>query len=94
MAVEVSTSQLLRGYSRFFYRYHVVLFVVAALGGLAIVVFLLNQIIQLSTDTSKTTEAPTSGFDQATIERLRDLKQTSSSEPLEFPRGRINPFVE
>lgn len=94
MSTEVSTSQLLHGYSRFFHRYHFVIFVVTALGGLAMVVFLLNQTIQLSTDTTSTSETPIAGFDTKTIENLRNLKQTSSSETLQFPSSRINPFVE
>lgn len=94
MATEVSTSQLLHGYSRFLHRYHVVIFVVVALGGLALVVFLLNQTIQISSDTTTATETPIAGFDQTTITRLNDLKQTNSSEALKFPSGRINPFIE
>ncbi len=96
MATEVSTAQLLRGYSRFFHRYHFVLFVVTALGGLAIIVFLLNQTLQTSTATPLTTDTSgTTGFDQATIKRLETLRQTNSSEPLSFPTAeRINPFVE
>lgn len=96
MAAEVSTSQLLHGYSRFFHRYHFVLFVVTALGGLAIVVFLLNQTIQTSTDTTANAEAiqQSVNFDQATIKQLEELKQTGSSDPLKFPNRRINPFIE
>lgn len=94
MATEVSTNQLLHGYSRFLHRYNVVIFVVVALGGLALVVFMLNQTIQVSADTTAATETPIAGFDQATIERLNGLKQTSSSEALKFPAGRINPFIE
>lgn len=94
MATEVSTRQLLHGYSRFFHRYNVVIFVVVALGGLALVVFMLNTTIQLSTDTSTATQTPIAGFDQTTIDRLDGLKQTSSNEALKFPSGRINPFIE
>lgn len=96
MATEVSTTQLLSGYSRFFHRYHFVLFVVTALGGLAIIVFMLNQTLQTSTDLTQSTETPQiGGFDQATIDRLKELKQTDSSESLRFPANqRINPFVE
>ena len=94
MSVDSSTSQLLSGYSRFFHRYHVVLFVVIAFGGLAIVILSLSQTAQSSTDTSAVTEAAATGFDKQTIQRLEGLKTTSSSQPLQFPSGRINPFVE
>lgn len=94
MSTEVSTTQLLRGYSRFFHRYHFVIFVVLAFGGLAIVILLLNQTIQSSTDTTDTVQEAIAGFDTQTIGKLRGLQQTGSSETLQFPNTRINPFVE
>ncbi len=96
MATDLSTAQLLKGYSRFFHRYHFIVFVVTAVGGLAIVVFLLNQTIQTSTDLTQNTETPqATSFDTATIKRLEELKQTGGSEPLQLPANtRINPFVE
>lgn len=94
MSAEVSTRQLFRGYSRFLHRYHFVLFVVTALGGLAVIVFLLNNTIQLSTNTTLSVEPAQPGFDTQTIEKLRSLKQTNSSQELQFPGGRTNPFVE
>ena len=37
----------------------------------------------------------TSGFDQATIDRIQQLKTSDQpSEPLDFSQGRINPFGE
>lgn len=94
MAIDISTDQLISGYSRFFHRYHVILFVIIALGGLSIVVFLLYQTVQSSTDTANITQDIVAGFDNVTIERLKSLDQTGGSEPLEFPKTRINPFVE
>ena len=96
MAAEVSTSQLLHGYSRLLHRYHVVLFVVIAFGGLAVVILLLSQIANSSSDTTGASQsAATADFDKATITRLENLKQTGSSKPLQFPGNtRINPFVE
>ncbi len=94
MAIDVSTSQLLNGYSRFFHRYHVILFVVIALGGLSIAILMLYQTVQTSTDTTAITESVEPGFDKNTIERLRTLKPAGTGDPLKLPDTRTSPFVE
>lgn len=81
---------------KFAHRYHVVMFTVVVIGGLAIVMFMLNNTIQSSTDTNSVDAVPIqTGFDQDTIDKLDSLKMNSNaSEQLQFPPGRINPFVE
>jgi len=79
----------------FFKRFHFILFFVFSVGGLAVCVFLLYQIIGMSdqpngyTSTSNSTQ-----FDQATIDQLRALgKPGESSNKLDMS-GRVNPFAE
>ena len=80
----------------FLHRFHVVIFVIVVLGGVAAGIFALNTIIIRSSDT---TDAPSASngttFDQATIKRIDELKtRDQSGGGLSFPPGRTNPFVE
>lgn len=80
----------------FLHRFHLVIFVIVVLGGVAASVYTLNTIIVRSSDTS---DAPIgssgAGFDQATIKRIDELKtRDQSGGGLTLPSGRTNPFVE
>lgn len=78
-------------------RYHAVIFVVIAVGGLAVAVMILNNIIQSSTSEAapQTVAELNASFDQDTIRRIEKLKtSTESTDDLVLPPGRINPFVE
>ncbi len=89
-----STTNVKHSLSKVLYRYHVVLFVVIVIGGMAVVVFLLNQTIQAATDTSQIIPQGVESFDQETIDRLNDLTTSSQITDIKFPQGRINPFSE
>ena len=80
--------------SRLVYRFHVVLFVVTVVGGMAVVVFLLNNTITKATDTSQMMQPLPQKFDQETIDRLNQLHTSDSQTDIQFPQGRINPFTE
>lgn len=73
------------------HRYHVILFVLIACGGLAIATFFLYGTIGESTNTQST--AASSGFDQATIKRIDELK-TADQQSTTPPMSNRNPFVE
>lgn len=94
--MELSLTGLKTSLSTFFHRYHVVLFVVVAVGGLAVVIFMLNNTIIAASETPAEGAPVTSTtFDQATIDKVNQLDTTSSSRPLSLPGGqRTNPFVE
>ena len=79
--------------SKFLHRYHVILFVVVTLGGLAFSTFMLNNI--LSSSSVVTTDTSVPSFDQATIDKILSFK-TSSQQHGQFtpPAGRSNPFAE
>lgn len=95
MNINLSFGSLKKAFIAFLHRFHVVIFVVVVLGGLAVVVFMLNSTIILSSDPGDyTPNANNASFDQATIQRVEELKtrdQTTSQLDLS---GRSNPFVE
>lgn len=96
ISLSISPAALKKGFYKFLHRFHVVVFVVIALGGLAISVFILNTIIISSSDTSQFSSAGTTAeFDQETIKRIEELRTRDQNDnTLTFPQGRINPFVE
>lgn len=71
-----------------------VIFVIVVTGGLVISVLTLTNILinPLGGDSTSSTTV-TTGFDQATINRLNKLTESSnSSKDQALPSGRINPF--
>src|SRR5687768_6969617 len=94
--ISLSITTIKEGLFSFLHRFHLVIFVIVVLGGVAASVFMLNTIIVRSSDTS---DAPigSSGaaFDQTTIKRIDELKtRDQSGGSLNLPPGRTNPFVE
>ena len=79
-----------------FGRYHLTIFTVVIVGGLSTAVLLLNAILAESSDTSGYTSAlDVTTFDQATIDRVTQLKSSSDTSPdFTLPSGRTNPFAE
>ena len=77
--------------SHFFHRYHIILFVIFVVGGLATATFFLSQ--ALTSATTETTTTAQSGFDTKTIDNIKALRSTKDpSTPLTMPSGRTNPF--
>ena len=78
------------------HRYHLILFVITIAGSLVVVVFLLNNIIVTSsTSNGYTPQSDSATFDQATIERIKQLKTSAENNGQLAPtQGRVNPFVE
>ena len=79
---------------KFLHRYHVILFVVVVLGSLAVATFFLYRTIIDSGDVSDTTV--NSGFDQATIQKINQLKNIDEQEASSAtaPKSARNPFTE
>jgi hypothetical protein len=78
------------------HRFHVIIFTVIVLGGMTIVIFILNGVIVASGDSNGYSSVSTNQtFDQATIKRIEDLKTSSQTDnQLNLSSGRTNPFVE
>ncbi|MNH58559.1 hypothetical protein D3C85_1048110 [compost metagenome] len=90
----ISLNGLPKQLSNFFHRYHVVTFSLVVLGGMAVAILLLNNILTTSAQPGETTGISTN-FDTDTIKRVNELKTTGDApQSISFPTGRINPFVE
>lgn len=97
MNVNVQIGAIFKQVGKLLRRFHIVIFAVTVLGGLAVAVLILSSILQASSDT--TAGSPAAGidttFDTGTIEKIENLhtRQDGVAE-LELPSGRINPFGE
>ena len=91
----IDSKKIITEVSSFLHRFHVMLFVIVMLGGLATLIFFLNTVLANATDTTKTPLSSQESFDQATIQRIEELNTNSdNTADIKFPSGRINPFVE
>lgn len=80
---------------RSFQRYSLTIFIVVLTGSLTAAVLILNTIVQQSADTSGyTSTTSVTSFDQATIDRIKQLHSSSTQTKITLPPGRINPFAE
>lgn len=92
----ISGAAIKKAFFSFTRRFHVVIFVVIVLGGVAASVFILNSIVVRSTDASEfSSETSSVSFDKETIKRIEDLKtRDQGGATLDLSKGRTNPFVE
>jgi hypothetical protein len=81
-----------RAFFQFLHRFHVVIFVLVVIGGLAVATLLLTTAMNTpSPDTTATTNATSVPVIQTeTIQRVKELR--TDSTPLVLPPGRTNPF--
>jgi len=81
---------------RAFQRYNLTIFIVVLVSGLATAVLMLNAtLIQSSDTTGYKSPVDITSFDQATIDRVKQLHTSDeSSTGFTLPAGRINPFSE
>lgn len=91
---QISVSQLTKQISALMHRYHVVIFVVVALGSLIVATLYLNSVIGIS----NTIPAPPAyqGFDKATITKIDSFEtaEEQQQEGITMPTSKRNPFVE
>ena len=80
---------------KFLEKHHIVLFITfVALLPMVCIYFLYAAADQTPPETESTTSA-ISKFDESTIGRIKNLHDsTDSSQTLEYPSGRTNPFTE
>ena len=91
MDINLNPKQLLASGSRFLHRYHVVMFTLLAVGGLAFATFRLYSVVTAAPTT--TTTQTVGNFDQATIDKINNLRASDEEmQPLKLPSGRTNPF--
>jgi len=96
ISLTLSPDAIKKSILAFLHRFHIVLFVIIVLGGLAVVIFLLNNaVITSGQDNGYSPNANSSSFDQATIQKIQNLKTADQSDPTISNNGaRTNPFVE
>ncbi len=78
-------------------KFRLTLFIVVMVGGLAIAVLMLDKILQnpSASTNSSNNSVDTTTFDQATIDRLKQLHSSSDGTgTFSLPSGRVNPFSE
>lgn len=91
MNVSLSLDQITRPVSRFLHRYHVIIFTLTVIGGLAVATFILYNTYMASTRQEVTTQQPV--FDKDTIEKIKSFKTSDENKgEYKLPEGRTNPF--
>lgn len=93
--MDISLIAIKKSLANFLIRFHFVLFIVTAVGSLAVAIFMLYKVIELSdSETGYTSSVNQISFDEATIKKLRNLKPSSEQTEKIQISGRANPFVE
>lgn len=94
--LSISLPAIKKGFFGFLHRFHAITFVIIVLGGLAVVVLLLNDTIITSGEPNDYTPQTTiTTFDQATMKRIEELKtRDQNTDIITQPGVRTNPFVE
>ena len=93
--LNISFSSIQKAVIAFLHRFHVVIFVVVVLGGLAVIVLMLNNIIIRSGEAGGYTAPGTeSSFDQATIKKVESFSSRSDSDANPPAGSHTNPFIE
>ena len=83
---------IIKPLSKFLWRFHVIIYSVAVIGGLSIAIFLLSGLLSISSEPAPTSSAT---FDKKTMKIIKDFRTSASgNEPLALPAGRSNPFAE
>jgi hypothetical protein len=95
MNLALSSAIIKKSLIAFLHRFHVTLFAVTVLGGIIVIVWLLNSVVVRSGDTGDyTPNISDASFDQATINKIKQLKTRDQNSGQLDLSGRANPFVE
>lgn len=96
MKNNISIKSIVTPIADIFRRYHVTIFIIVIVSGLATSVMLLNNILQSSTNISGYTQNATSTtFDQTTIDQINQLHTSAdNTQTIDTSKGRISPFSE
>jgi hypothetical protein len=94
--MNISFTSIAKILTRFLERFHIVIFVITIMGGLAVIVLLLNNVIVTSGESGGyTSNSNNANFDQATINQIKQLKTRGEADgQLDLSKGRTNPFTE
>jgi hypothetical protein len=92
----LNLASLTKPFKTLFRKFHLTLFIIVAVAGLAGTVIFLNDLLKLSSlNDGYTSPIGAGSIDQATLDRLKEL-HTSTDAPTTntLPSGRTNPFSE
>lgn len=94
--MNISFATIKKAVTHFLERFHIVIFVITITSGLGVIILLLNNVITTSSESGGYTSTSNNAtFDQATIDRIKQLKtRDEASDQLDLSNGRTNPFVE
>lgn len=87
-----SSNLIAKSFKGLFKRFHLLIFFVFIVGCLSAVVILVSQILGSEVDQPVGSPATPNAIDQATLQQVRTLHQSSSAPAPELPVGEINPF--
>lgn len=77
---------------------HALIMFVLLMGVVIYSVYAVSEIIQINDDATYRSEAEAKGlttrFDQQTVQKINELKESDSNAPINLPGGRRNPFVD
>lgn len=79
-------------------RHYAIISVIVLFGALFYCLISIQQVLQLSEDAdyreTQSQKNTKTSFDQATIQKVKDLKTSNDQFNQALPEGRINPFAE
>lgn len=95
MKSSISISQISNSIVHFISRFHVLIYTLTVVIGVAVAVFQLNGLITERSPADNGGGATAPSFDKDTIDRINNFNTASSGEDtFSLPSGRINPLVD
>lgn len=90
--MNASVGDLQKKVATFFGRYHFIIFFVFLISSLGAAILIINSTVLSEQNDGYTSNINSTGFDQATINKLRDLRNPNEETKKIETSGRYNPF--
>ena len=95
MKSSISIGQILDGMVNFIRRFHLLIYTLTVVIGVAVAVFQLNGLITEQSPAGNGGDTAASSFDKDTIDRINNFNTANSDQDtFSLPSGRINPLVD
>lgn len=92
MNISTAISKLTRSITVFFGRYHFIIFFTCLMAALMVAILIINVTVISHPDDGYVSQIDKAGFDEETIQRLRNLRSPDEATKRLDVAGRINPF--